>query len=459
MSATTTTPTAGGAIRPARPVPTLAYGPRRDEILGITMGQSEQPLGVLHHVKDGPTECSQFRFDRRWLDREHPFSPSPDLRCHPHGQWRTRPQGQGSPFFAALADTQPDGFAQAILERALGEATLTTHPLAGLESRTLTSLCATHDLCRLGALRIRPRNPALAVSGRRIDLPIGAELDTMARAIAAFERGEADERQIQLLLFSATSLGGSRPKVCFVQDAQKQNGGTLAVARLPSVFDRYPVAKAEMLLGQLAREAGIRVVDMALKNLCEGSVLITQRLDRDMDGGRKPYLSARSLLLAEEGEKPDWLDLLAVMRTCSKVFGADARQLWLRLVFMRLINARVSPGKFGFVYRSLARWELAPATALRPAMEPECQPAQSHIPGPGLRWDVDQLLRRSAAFGIPQNEARTLLQRMVEVVSRWKVKAEQYPVRMTNTDIASLEAAMENAQLPMARELVGGRRP
>ena len=323
----------------------------------------------------------------------------------------------------------------------------------------MTSLCAAHDLCRLGALRIRPRNPALTVSGRRFDLPFAADLDTMARATAAFERGEADERQTRLLLSSATALGGSRPKVCFVQDAQKQHGGTLAVARLPSVADRYPVAKAEMLLGQLAREVGIRVMDMALKNLCNATVLITQRSDRDMDGGRKPYLSARSLLLAEEDEEPDWMDLLAVMRTCSKVFVADARQLWLRLVFMRLINARVSLGKFGFVYRSFARWELAPATALRPAMEPECQPAQSHIPGPGLRWDVDQLLRRSAAFEIPQNEAGTLLKRMVEVISRWKVKAEQYPVRMTNTDIASLEAAMENGQLRKARELVGGGRP
>lgn len=458
MSATTTNPTAGGAIRPARPVPTLAYGPRSDEILDITMGKSEQPLGVLHHVQDGPTECSEFTFDRRWLGRELLFSPSPDLRCHPHGQWRARPLGQGSPFFAALADTQPDGFAQALLERSLGEATLTTHPLAGLESRALASLCATHDLCRLGALRIRPRNRTLTVSGRRFDLPFAADLDTMAEAVAAFERGEADERQIRLLLSSATALGGSRPKVCFVQNAQKQNGGTLAVARLPSVADHFPVAKAEMLLGQLAREAGIRVVDMALKNLCSATVLITQRLDRDADGGRKPYLSARSLLLAEEGEEPDWLDLLAVMRTCSKVFGADARQLWLRLVFMRLINARVSLGKFGFVYRSLARWELAPATALRPAMEPESQPAPSTILEPGLRWDADQLLRRSAAFEIPRDEARTLLQSMVEVINRWKVKAEQYPVRMTNTDIASLEAAMENAQLRKAREVVGGRR-
>jgi serine/threonine-protein kinase HipA len=182
-------------------------------------------------------------------------------------------------------------------------------------------------------------------------------------------------------------------------------------------------------------------------------------LDRDADGRRLPYLSARSLLLAEEGEELTWLDLLKAMRACSKDFGADARQLWLRLVFMRLINARVSLGKFGFVYRSLARWELAPTTALRPAMESERQQAQSHIPGPGLRWDVDQLLRRSAAFELPHDEARTLLQRMVEVISGWKVKAEQYPVRMTNTGIASLEAAMENAQLRKARELVGGRRP
>ena len=440
--------------------PPSAYGPRRDEILDITMGKSEQPLGVLHHVQDGPTECSEFIFDRRWLGRELLFSPSPDLRSHPHGQWRARPLGQGSPFFAALADTQPDGFAHAILERTLGDAVLATNPLAGLESRNLMSLCAVHDLCRLGALRIRPRNSALAVSGRRIDLPIGAELDTMIRATAAFERGEADERQTRLLLFSATALGGSRPKVCFVQDAEKQDGGTLAVAALPSVADRFPVAKAEMLAGQLAQASDIRVAEMALMNLCEESVLITQRLDRDADGRRLPYLSARSLLLAEEGEELTWLDLLKAMRACSKDFGADARQLWLRLLFMRLINARVSPGKFGFVYRSLARWELGAGTRHRtaPAMEPERQQAPSRLQWQGPRWDVDQLLKQSAAFGIPQNEARTFLKRMVEVISRWKEKAEQYPVRMMSTDIASLEAVLDNPQLRLAWEMVGGQR-
>ncbi|WP_127807212.1 hypothetical protein [Hydrogenophaga sp. NH-16] len=91
-------------------------------------------------------------------------------------------------------------------------------------------------------------------------------------------------------------------------------------------------------------------------------------------------------------------------------------------------------------------------------MEPENQSAPSTSLEPGLRWDVDQLLKQSVAFGIPQNEARTLLKRMVEVISRWKEKAEQYPVRMMSTDIASLEAVLDNPQLRLAWEMVGGQR-
>lgn len=453
----TAAPPINAPARPERPVPPRTYGPRRDEIFDITMGTSEQPLGVLQHVQDGPTECSQFSFDSRWLSRAQPFSPSPDLRCHAHGQWKTRSLGQGSPFFAALADSQPDGFANAILERTLGDALLATHPLAGMESHALMSLCAVHDLCRLGALRPRPRNPALAVSSQRVDLPISADLDTMLVATAAFERGEADERQSLLLLASATALGGSRPKVCFVQHAGTRTDGALMVARLPSVFDRYPVAKAEMLLGQVARASGIRVVDMALKNLNRGTVLITQRLDRDVQGGRQPYLSAKSLLLAQEGEELGWMDLLKAMRACCNNFETNAPQLWRRLVFTRLVNADVSLRKIGFLYSPPGRWRLAPATGFRPAMEPEATSVPSGAPGQGLGFDVEALVRLSPAFEIPHDEARKILKAMVVAIDGWQAQAVQYPVRMTAAELASLEALMDTPQLRQARGMVGNR--
>lgn len=84
---------------------------------------------------------------------------------------------------------------------------------------------------------------------------------------------------------------------------------------------------------------------------------------------------------------------------------------------MRLINANVSLRKIGFLYSHPGRWRLAPATGLRPAMEPERQPASSRT-GHGRRCDVDQLLRLSAAFETPHDEARRLLKAMDFSVAR-----------------------------------------
>lgn len=116
---------------------------------------------------------------------------------------------------------------------------------------------------------------------------------------------------------------------------------------MPRVFDRFPVAQSEMLVGQLAQASCIRVVDTALKNLCEGSLLITQRFVRDADGGRLAYL-----------------------------------------------------------YSAPGRWRLAPATGLRSIVATGGQSAPSRVQAHGLRCDVDQLLRLSAVFGTPHDEAR-----------------------------------------------------
>lgn len=444
MSATATAAPTSAALGSARPEPSVALGPRRDEIVDITLGETGLPLGVLRHVNDGPIECTQFSFDRRWLDRNRPFSPSPDLRCHAQDQWRSRPRGQGSPFFAALADTHPDGFARSILDQALSDSSVLNHGLASLESRALSSLCAVHDFCRLGALRIRPRDADLVVSGDRMDLPTHVDLDPMFVATAAFEQGHADPRQLQLLLSSATALGGTRPKICFLQEDR-----TLAVAKFHSVFDEHSAVKAEMLAFLLAKKAGVQVPEMRLIDAREGAVLIVQRFDRGEDGRRSPYLSARSLLLAEDGEELSYMDLLNRMRTCCKDFNANARQLWRRLMFKLLINdAGTALHKIGFLYAGRGRWRLAPATGLRPYV------AQIDMGAPGTVWDVEELIRQSPAFELSHAEARGVLASLLDVIGRWRSVASQFAVGMKPDDIARLEGAMNNPYLLQAKEMV-----
>ncbi|MGS5087664.1 type II toxin-antitoxin system HipA family toxin [Hydrogenophaga sp. A37] len=434
----------------ARSVSSVAFGPRTEHLLDIMLGNAELPVGVLHHFRDGPTECSQFTLDRRWLNHARHFKLSPDLRQHGLGQWRKALGGGGTPFFAALADTQPDGFARSVLDPALGDLFIPSHQMAELESSALMSLCAVHDLCRLGALRIRPRNAEWMSSRKLIDLPTHVDLNAMLEATSAFERGHADQRQRQLLLSSATALGGSRPKICFVQEDK-----TLAVARFPSVFDEYPVTKAEALGSMLAKAAGIDVVEVQLITHRHGSALIVQRLDRGEEGGRLAYLSARSLLLAEEGDEVSCLELLNGMRKCCKDFDADARQLWRRLMFRLLINnvdARLH--KIGFLYSSQDRWRLAPAINLTPSLKPRRPSTAPQITELGPKCDVDTLLGLSAAFALPRTEALGVLATLVDEIGRWRTVASQFAVGMKPAEMDLLEGAMNNQHMQQALAMV-----
>lgn len=432
------------------PVSSVAYGPRTEQLLDITLGNAEMPVGVLRHFKDGPTECSEFAIDRRWLNSKRHFTLSPDLRRTTLGQWRRAPGGRGSPVFAALADTQPDGFASSILEQVLHDPIIQSHQMAGHDSSDLLSLCAVHDHCRFGALRIRPRHPGWTSSENPIDLPTHVDLAPMLEAIAAFERGHADQRQLKLLLSSATALGGSRPKICFLQEDQ-----TLAVARFPSVFDEYPVTRAEVLGSMLAKAAGIHVAEVKLKQPVHLPVAIVQRFDRGEEGGRLAYLSARSLLLAEEGEEVSCMDLLNGMRTCCKDFNADARQLWRRLMFKLLINnvdARLH--KIGFLYSGRDRWQLAPAINLTPSVKPRPPSTTPRITELGLRCDVNTLLGLSAAFGLSHAKALGVLSNLVDVIGRWRTVASQFAVSMKPAEMDGLEGAMNNQHFRQARAML-----
>lgn len=417
--------------------------------MDISLGQAQTPVGSLRYLKDGDIECSSFTFDRQWLKNPRVPGLSPDLRLHAHSQWRKTSARSGSPFFAALADTVPEGFAQSILMRS---SEYQQQP--GGVSNALEQLCAVHDHCRLGALRVRPRSPEDAWVGQPIELPTYVDLDTMQEAVMAFELDKANLRQRRLLARSATALGGRQPKVSFLME-----GGMLGVAKFARATDRYPVVQAEMLASQLAKAAGIRVVDVQLKRLRHGPALIAQRFDREANGRRKPYLSARSLLLADEGEAVSCHELFARMKDCCAHFAQDARQLWSRALFKRVIsNADARLHRIGFLYAGRGRWQLAPATGLKPGGTSEPPSTAALVQEFGPDCTVTSLLGLAPAFGLREAEALDALASMVKALDRWPKVASEFAVGMTKDQIALMDKLMNNEHLRQARELVGSRR-
>lgn len=435
------------SIRPrgSRSSEPASWGVQTDPVVDISLGQSGTPVGSLRYFRDGDIECSSFTFDHQWLINPRVPGLSPDLRPHAQSQWRKTPASIGSPFFAALADTVPDGFAQSVLKRSFEN-----HQQPGGESNALEQLCAVHDHCRLGALRVRPRSPEDAWGGQPIELPTYVDLDAMQEAVLAFELDKADSHQRQLLAHSATALGGWLPKVSFLME-----GGMLGVAKFARATDSYPVVQAEMLATQLAKAAGIRVVDVQLKRIRHGPALVIERFDREANGRRKPYLCARSLLLAAQGEDVSCHELLSRMKDCCAHFAQDARQIWSRALFKRLMgNADARLHRIGFLYAGRGRWQLAPATGLRPGGTLQPPSTAAHVRELGPDSTVTSLLGLAPAFGLRETEALDALDSIVKAMGQWPKVASQFAVGMTKDQIALMDKLLNNEHLRQARELV-----
>ncbi|WP_159591127.1 HipA domain-containing protein [Hydrogenophaga sp. BPS33] len=404
-----------------------------EEPLAVTLGKQGLPVGELRIHNSGKAMVSSFRHVRSWLAHENFFSVSPELSSTLAPHWRKSARPGGCHVFGALADTLPRGFGLRVIEKA--------HARGLLERRSsdafspLEELVIHLDACRKGALRVRSASwSSLALLAKKIQLPGLSQLGVVSAAIKAFEEGCEDEEQLLMLLRCATSLGGSQPHCSWTQE-----DGRLAIAKFPSIHDRYSLAKVEMLGMQLAKAAGIDVVDARLEDVQGAPVLVSPRFDRVEDGGRKHCVGARGFLLAEENDEVTYLDLLEAMRHHCKDFEADALKLWRRLMFCLLINVPCSHlEKIDFLFVEKKHWRLAPAYGIRPRVGAEVVSRDG---------EVQALLEASAAFGIHRADALTYLRDQLKVLKGWKAIAEDSRIGMSveeveffSTDISRIES-------------------
>lgn len=234
-------------------LPSGPYGPRSGDRFAVTLGRCAQPVGELRLHLWGDQMCSEFRYDDRWLKHRRFFALSPELRPTRSGQLRQAPRIGGQALFSASADAAPSGFALSVLRRAQARGLLEAFGRARADRTVLHTLGTVLDTCSLGALRIRPIDeaPTDATAERQL-LPRRCDLGAIAAAVAAFEGGQEDLRQLLLLLYCATALGGSRPKCSWIQE-----NGELAVAKFPSIHDHPAVNRVEILAMRLTTAASL----------------------------------------------------------------------------------------------------------------------------------------------------------------------------------------------------------
>ncbi len=385
-------------------------------------------------------ETATFEYDRGWLTRPDRFSLEPALRLDP-GPFHTP---ANKPLFGALGDSAPDRWGRTLMRRVERRRA----EREGVAPRTLHEaeyLLLVDDEARQGALRFSESEggPFLAPHGATKIPP----LIKLPKLLSATERLADDtdrDEDLRLLLAPGSSLGGARPKA-----SVRDSDGRLAIAKFPHKDDRIGQVQWEALALTLASKAGIRVPAWRLENVAGKAVLLLRRFDR-AGTARIPFLSAMSMLGANDGEHHSYLEIADAIRQCGGAPKDDLRALWRRVVFSILIsNTDDHLRNHGFLYEGTNGWRLSPAYDLNP-VPTDIKPRilTTAIDEEDGTASLNLALKVSEYFDLEISEAKAIAADVGQAVAGWR--SEAAGLGLASKEINRMASAFEHKDLEAA---------
>jgi len=274
---------------------------------------------------------------------------------------------------------------------------------------------------RQGSLRFRAETDGefLAEGG---NVPKLIELPRLLRAADVVGRDD-DLAAIKELLDAGTgSLGGARPK------ASVRDSDHLFIAKFPHGSDEWDVVAWEKTALDLAAKSGIRVPRCRLTKIQGRSVLLLERFDR-RDGRRVAYISAMTLLEAQDGDAHDYAEIAETLSDVGAVTTEDLRELWRRIAFSVLINNTDDHLRNHGFLREPGGWRLSPAFDINPNPDP----AVSRQTGIGGAYDwagaLDALMTYAKEFRLTPKAAGETLDKVAAAVATWQESAALNGIR------------------------------
>ena len=250
----------------------------------------------------------------------------------------------------------------------------------------------------------------------------------LAALIEAAEKLEEDGRlphEVLEALEPGTSMGGARPKVT-VEDNHK-----VWLAKLPEKADRHNMQRIEYATLELARAAGLRVCGTRLEAVGERDALMLDRFDREWNPDANAYrrfglVSGLTVIDADDGYlgRDRWsYPLLAdELRRWSVKSNDDRRELFLRMVFNAMVTNNDDHPRNHALVQTRGGWRLSPAYDILPVplVSVERRDLALEVGRFGRAAGLYNILSRCDVFGLTQEEAQALIDRMLAVVRGWR---------------------------------------
>ena len=387
-------------------------------------------------------ESATLEYDPSWLAHPERFALEPALALAP-GPFHTPPE---KALFGSIGDSAPDRWGRVLMRRAERRRA----EREGQTPRTLFEadlLLRVDDMARQGALRFKsePDGPFLAPeNGMRI--PPLIELPRLLYAAERVANEEEDDEDLRLLIVPGSSLGGARPKA-----SVRDHDGHLALAKFPHNQDDVNVVLWEGVALSLAEKAGIAVPSWRIETIAGQPVALIRRFDR-AGGLRIPFLSAMSMLGANDNEQHSYLEIADALRRYGAATKDDLAQLWRRIMFSVLIsNTDDHLRNHGFLYGSHEGWRLSPAYDLNPVpvdIRPRVLSTAIDMDDPTA--SIALALGTADYYGLKHDDAKGIARQVASAVANWRGEAAQLGLSAREIDRMASAFEHEDARKALA---------
>ncbi len=422
--------------------------------IDVMLGDGPQ-VGTLRYDLQGRRENAAFEYSAGWRGDPARFALGPTLPLQAGPQFHRKAQ-DGSLFHAAVADTEPDGWAKRVIMRdhikRRQELRREGREEEAQPLNALDYLLAVDDASRVGALPFRDEEGVFQRAqeeGRRTARPL-IELGHLLNATRAVEANKETAADLAYLRGRGTSLGGMRPKCTVIDD-----DGALSIGKFPSITDERAVAKGEVLALTLARSAGIEAASARIVESDGLPVALVRRFDRQGNGQRLMYVSAATMLGVEatEPEEHSYTEIVDAIRVHGANAQADIEELWRRIAFSILItNVDDHLRNHGFLHVDREFWRLSPAFDINPSPERvrELRTWISESAGPEMT--IAALMSVIAYFRITEARAKEILGEVVHAVDGWRMTGQS--IGMSAEELEPFIDAFEHGERDAAKKLI-----
>ncbi len=404
---------------------------RQDDALEVWLDSELGPacrVGRLSHDRGQ----IRFHYERAWLADARAFALDPDLSLDDAPFFPKPELGN----FGIFLDSSPDRWGQTLMKRreALQARDEQRMP------RTLYAwdfLMGVQDFTRQGALRFRLAGTEEFLGHERMAAPPVTtlrELEAVAYQLSSRRIDDLDalRKWLAVLVAPGASLGGARPKANFTEV-----DGSLWIAKFPARDDDRDVGGWEFVVHGLAEQAGIEVPRARLVRLNNDfHTFCVQRFDR-VQGARRFYASAMTLLRKDHSEGTSYLELAQFLRTQGDGTHADTdlEQLFRRVVFNVAVGNRDDHLRnHGFVLGATG-WRLAPAFDVNPNIDKADHVL--NIDDADNRPSLATVLSTAAFYGLAPDRARQVMETVVSAVDGWRQAAKNVGIATADVDLTA----------------------